>query len=951
MNSRTRTLVAASASDLRTLVDSSPALVLVADMSDTVVFVNEVSEMWLDRSPRDWIGETLPFSLDDKEVELGGRSLGLRAVEVVWEGNLATAVFLIEGGDGGKVEQLEAQLQRSQEEMQAVAAKLESINEDREHVEEQLNEAQQVLVEAQEDLVKREREVEDLEAENTRIRGKLDELAAKQEEERSNRVSQEQLLTLQQEMELLEEQLKESHSRAVMAESARDTAEERADRYHKLFDDLEKKAHDSTARLALAEEQLRSAEARVERYRRLSHGSIEETDVGKLEEELASHKQRAEDAEFRVLELEELLAGASSERPAPVAEFADELAARVSQAQEEAIAATARAEVAESRCQELEQEVVRLASTGDSEGNEESRAELERVKFELEQATSSLEELKAQVQAAEARCEELEEQLQSATSNDSSAELEEMRVALERASLEVEAANFRADAAEEKYNEIDEELIGLRAAQEDGEDQELRGRLEQAIKDANKAISRADAAEKQAAELQEELNRRAEAKPDRETQKLAYADQLTGLPNFNILQQYLKVTFERVNEEGGAAVLLVLDIDRFRVINDTMGQKAGDQLLKALGKRLVQLTKPNDYTLARRGEDEFIVMAALEGERDSSQLNALARGLGHSILTEVAKPFEIDGQTIHITVSVGISLFPHTANDVQELLEQAETAMYRAKETGRSRVVFYSRELHALRKQMLEMESELRRGLENDEFLVYYQPVVDLKSGKVTGLEALLRWGHPTRGLLEPREFLGLAEESGLIIPIGDRVVREVTHLARGLKKGFIALNLSTRQLLDSEFSKRCMKYIEKAGIKPSRLIVEISQTTNSVDPGRMNAALADLSQWGVGIGIDDFGTGATSLAHLNQLQPRYLKIDREFVSQTPEDRAASQICMAIANLASGLHVTCAAVGVETEAQAAFVAKCGCSYAQGNFFSAPCPATHLKEIMGRRWSI
>lgn len=926
-------MVAAGATDIRNLIETVPVLIVVADHEGEVVFLNHGVKGLDPDELMGWLGCPLPFEHGEATFILGELEFAIYSEEVVWAGNLGTAYFLTRGSST-KQEELEAALARSQEEIASVSERLRNATDDREHMEEQLNEAQQVLVEAQEDLVKRERRVEELEAQSDRelarfkeledrLRSQMDEKEelrrSHEEVAKASRFSEEKFESLRQELELLDEKLRETEGRAVIAESSRSAAEEKATRYQQLFDDLEVKAHDAIAKLALTEDRLRSAQERADRYQRLSRGSV---DHQQLDQEMEEFQTRAKEAEARVLELEEQLAARPSSEPEEGAPQVD-------------------AQALEDLRHERDEALEELAHKGE---------ELETARERLKKAQTLLAGSKNSLEKALARVAELEEAGGAPASSEEGVTADTGDGLQER----LQEANRRADEMEERCRELEEQLaahfLTSRPDPTDSE-KELREKLEKSIRDANNAIQRADKLEKRCMELQEDLSKRPDPAAERETQKLAYADQLTGLPNFNILQQYLKQTYEKIKDEGGAAVLLVMDVDRFRIINDTFGQKAGDDLLKAIGKRLLKFTKNRDYTLARRGEDEFIVLASLAGSRDKSQLDALARGVGHSIVTEMGKPFEVNGQAVHVGVSIGIALYPGTAESVEQLLDQAETAVYQAKDKGRGRIVFFSRELHDAQRKRLELETQIRSGIENDEFMVYYQPVIDLKTGKVAGLEALLRWGHPTRGLLEPHDFLKVAEDTGLIVPIGDRMLGEVTQLARGLKKGFIALNLSTRQLVDVEFSGRFMKHVQRAGIKPDRLVAEISETTSSIDPDRMQEALSKLTQWGVGIGIDEFGTGSTSLAQLSRISPRYLKIDREFVRQTPDDRASAQLCLAVANLSAGLNMTSSAVGVETEAQAAYVAKCGCTYAQGNFFSAPCPPTHLKEIMGKRWSI
>lgn len=693
-------------------------------------------------------------------------------------------------------------------------------------------------------------------------------------------------------------------------ENLQQELEEKSQRVARLEQDLERKTQDLATRdqeLARADDELSKKDAELAR---------KPAEPDELKAEIAKLRRRLEERPVETSASWELV----DKLKAQVAELQQQLEGAQSKQgeavdlrlQEELETLTRRAEEAEFKVLELEEQLS-ARETPDTE---------------------ELEELRSRVQFAEARAVQLEQQAaQAATSSseDSDELAQKYELALVRISeLEEQMAT--------RFDSVDRMPPAVTVSQE-GELEELSEQLV--------------VAQEEIARLEAELELARDAKPDRETRKLAYADQLTGLPNFNNVRQYLRVVFERVQSGEGAVALLLLDLDRFRVVNDTLGHRTGDELLRLVAKRLQELTRKDDYALARRGEDEFMIIAHLGAAgSDASQLNAMARGLAHTLLKELANPFELSGQTIHLKASIGISMLPGEAGSAQELLEQAETAMYRAKELGRARVTFYTQDLHLSQRRRLELEQELRTAIAENQFLMYYQPVVDLQGGRLAGVEALLRWGHPTRGLLEPRDFLDIAEDSGLIIPIGDWAMREAMGIAQTMKKDrFVSINLSSRQLIDADFAGRFMNYVSAAGIRPNQMVVEISETTSAIDPERMRNALAKLSHWDVGIAIDDFGTGATSLAELHKIQASYIKIDREFVRQTPEDRSSAQICQAVANLAAGLNVKSSAVGVETESQAAYMAKCGCSMAQGHHFSAPVPANQLADIVNQRWSV
>ncbi|HIB68485.1 MAG TPA: diguanylate cyclase [Phycisphaerales bacterium] len=321
--------------------------------------------------------------------------------------------------------------------------------------------------------------------------------------------------------------------------------------------------------------------------------------------------------------------------------------------------------------------------------------------------------------------------------------------------------------------------------------------------------------------MNNELRRTLEG--DRETKKLAYADQLTGLPNLNLTGQYLQVCFERSGRGEGALALILIDLDHFRRVNDALGQKSGDELLKQVGARLQRVVTEKDTAIARRGEDEFMVVAFMENARvDGEALLARVRGIAHNLLNELAKPFEVKDQKVQVTASLGVALYPGPARDRTELLEQSEHAMYKAKEAGRARVNFYTEEIHNIRERRKYLEQELRQAINMNQFGLLYQPIYDLSTSKAVGVEALLRWNHPTRGMLEPADFLEVAEDSGLIVQIGDLAVQEALSIAKQkfMKRKFLSLNLSFRQLIDSGFAQRFMKHLQMAGVPPHEVIV-----------------------------------------------------------------------------------------------------------------------------------
>lgn len=441
---------------------------------------------------------------------------------------------------------------------------------------------------------------------------------------------------------------------------------------------------------------------------------------------------------------------------------------------------------------------------------------------------------------------------------------------------------------------------------------------------------------------------------EQEAKRLAFEDQLTRLPNLNILQQYLDFTTGMVEREEGAAILLLIDIDRLRSVNQTLSTFAGDELLRQFAERLKSLCRNTDV-LGRRGDDEFLVVVAHKAV-DPREL-ALARttvvqmaqSLGNKIMNACQEPFILDGSPLQMSCSIGMTMFGGEA--LEQTLEQVQVALDRARELGRARTQFFGPELQDRMRKRHAVVPRLVEALERQEFVLLYQPVVDLRNGKMVGFEALLRWNDPNLGLIAPGEFLPAAESSGLIVQIGEWSVQEACLMAAQYKDFFVSVNLSARQLMHGDFSKRFMKAIERARVKPAQIVVEISESTTSADPERISQVLAELARWNVGLAIDDFGTGSSNLLKLQREKPRFLKIDNAFVQALPDDKTSFHIVLAACNLAANLQMQSLAEGVEKDAQLQNLRKMGCNLAQGMLLSPPVSPAHIKELSKKTWKL
>ncbi|OWW23100.1 signaling protein [Noviherbaspirillum denitrificans] len=431
---------------------------------------------------------------------------------------------------------------------------------------------------------------------------------------------------------------------------------------------------------------------------------------------------------------------------------------------------------------------------------------------------------------------------------------------------------------------------------------------------------------------------------------LAYNDLLTGLPNRALFMDQLGRRIEQARVAGEAVAVLFLDLDRFKNVNDTLGHDVGDRLLVAVAQRIRRSVRNADC-VARLGGDEFtVVLTEVAGP------NAAVTA-AQNICRALAAPFQIDGHDIFVTTSVGISMYPHDATDVGTLLKHADTAMYRAKKTNSGFQFFEASMEHSI-SEHVRMENDLRRAIERGELEVFFQPQARVSSGEVIGAEALVRWRHPTRGMVSPVEFIPLAEETGLINAVGEWVLRTAcAQVQAWLKSGLptirIAVNLSVKQLLKKDFAATVEQVLADTGLAPSLLELEITESTLMENAQDTLEALHRLRGLGVRLSIDDFGTGYSSLSYLKRFPVDIIKIDRSFVRDVPHDVDDAAIVTGIIALAHSLRLEVVAEGVETESQLRFLGEQACDILQGYYLSQPVPAEQFaRDILGRaspRW--
>jgi diguanylate cyclase (GGDEF)-like protein/PAS domain S-box-containing protein len=437
---------------------------------------------------------------------------------------------------------------------------------------------------------------------------------------------------------------------------------------------------------------------------------------------------------------------------------------------------------------------------------------------------------------------------------------------------------------------------------------------------------------------------------EEQLEHLATHDELTGLANRTLLLDRLDQSLHYARRSRRIVAVLLLDLDRFKVINDSLGHAFGDKLLSAVGQRLRQVVREAD-TVARLGGDEFVILLAEVAQVEDVGLVAA------KILRLLAEPHRLGDREITVTASLGISLYPRDSDDGPTLIRNADMAMYRAKREEIDTFAFYSPEMNQRVIDALELEGALRRALERQEFCLHYQPKVDLASGRIVGCEALVRWRHPRRGMVSPAEFIPLAEETGLIVPLGTWALKEACRQAKAwqveglpLPNLSVAVNLSARQFRKGNLPRLVKEILGEANLDPRLLELELTESMLMDDPVGAARIMRALKELGVGLSLDDFGTGYSSLNYLRRFPVDSLKIDRSFISDVASDLSAAAVATSIVAIAHSLGLHAIAEGVETREQLDFLRSCGCDSFQGYYFSRPLPAEAFAELLteGRR---
>ncbi|WP_312933429.1 EAL domain-containing protein [Pseudomonas sp.] len=426
--------------------------------------------------------------------------------------------------------------------------------------------------------------------------------------------------------------------------------------------------------------------------------------------------------------------------------------------------------------------------------------------------------------------------------------------------------------------------------------------------------------------------------------RLAYYDALTHLPNRTLFQDRLYTALQQAQRNTSWVVLMFLDLDRFKPINDSLGHAAGDRMLKDMAERLLACVHDDD-TVARMGGDEFTLLLQPRPSREASLNRAIH--VAENILASLVRPFVLENREFFVTASIGIALSPQDGSELSQLMKNADTAMYHAKERGKNNFQFYQADMNASALERLELESDLRHALEQNEFILYYQPQFSGDGKRLTGAEALLRWRHPRRGLIPPGEFIPVLEELGLVVDVGDWVLREASRQLVAWRKARVrvpkvSVNLSARQFSDGQLGTRIATILNESGLPPACLELELTESILMREVNEALQILDSLKQLGLSIAVDDFGTGYSSLNYLKQFPIDVLKIDRTFVDGLPAGEQDAQIARAIIAMAHSLNLAVIAEGVETHEQLEFLREHDCDEVQGYLFGRPMPANQFE---------
>ena len=434
---------------------------------------------------------------------------------------------------------------------------------------------------------------------------------------------------------------------------------------------------------------------------------------------------------------------------------------------------------------------------------------------------------------------------------------------------------------------------------------------------------------------------------ERKVELLAYRDTLTNLPNRLLFADRLEHSIDRSARHRESLALLLVDLDDFKLVNDAFGHDAGDKLIRAVGDLLARSLRRAD-TVARLGGDEFaVIVESISGLDDAISIaDNLSTILEHNV--------RLDEQETFTGASIGIAIYPEDGEDARTLLKNADTALFRAKEKGRHCFQFYKPEMSVNAMERLDLENSMRKALDEDQFVVYYLPTIDIHKNEITSIEALLRWDHPEKGIIKPGDFIKLAEDCGLIVPIGEKLIRTAAKQLKvwrdeGIDNQNVSINIAPRQFRDMDILALFKEVMHENNLEPTNFTIEVTEGALIENVGEVEKVLNSLSDMGMTIALDDFGTGFASLAYLKDFPVDIVKIDRRFIEGTPDNREDTAIVEAIAGLTRGLKLRLLAEGIENERQLQMLKGLGCQLAQGYYWSKALPAEQYEQFYLNRF--
>jgi diguanylate cyclase (GGDEF)-like protein len=867
-----------------------------------------------------------------------------------------------------QVRQLDGDLEDSRERIRVAEEQAEVAEERSYSLELELEELLANKDEGQDQLEELQTEVEDLRVMVSTWRDSVDRLTVEVDE------SETRATEAKQSLEVAEQRIQELESGGAPA------AEQGGEESAQLHEQLQAK-----------DEELAALREELEEAKHAKEVSAEESD--ELAEQLAAEteqfEERASELQERIAELEseieassgqvDALAGQESELATKVEELTRasgenvELLSKIAELEpqlaELSQVAEEKAEL-ETKVAELEPQLAELSQVAEEKAGLESRvAELEPQLAELSQVSEEKSELEAKIAELEPRLEELalaeEERAElEAKFAELEPQVEELALAVEdKAELEAKLAEL--EGASREVQTLNKDVRRLENLLENAEELAKKGqKVEKLERKLDGALRRAEEAEERLLEerrlLKEMRSLKGLPEPPppapvqtlqsatSETERLAFQDELTGLPNRNILHRYLGFMLEQSARHGRLTAMIRIDCYNFKQFNDTFSTEFGDRLLRGVGERLSSVVRGTNV-LGRFGGDEFVIL--LPDLANDEEASVTTASLIKRIYQKMRQPFSVDEHSVQVGVSIGVSIYPGDAQNGDEMFEHSAVALRRAKESGGGQSEFYTSELQERHLARTQLDTQLKQGLEREEFELLFQPIFDLNNSQVIGLESLIRWEHPEHGTLNPESFLQFAEDSGMILLIGNWAVREALRHGADWHRhgvgGFVSINLTKRQLMQSELVASISAMMTEFDCAPDRVLFEVPEEVTTPENTEIRKTLVELTELGVRLAVDNFGTSSTSLQDLRRGPFEVIKVDRKFISGIPADEENTGIVLSALTVGYHLGRISVAVGVENEAERAWLVQTGCKFGQGNALSPPLRADQVTDFVKR----